>query len=45
MPELLLIESFSLIRERVEESSDAKSFFIKPTTERAKKFLKTFDYE
>ncbi|MBE5918407.1 MAG: amino acid ABC transporter ATP-binding protein [Pseudobutyrivibrio sp.] len=31
--------------EIVEESSDAKSFFIKPTTERAKKFLKTFDYE
>ncbi|WP_458459734.1 amino acid ABC transporter ATP-binding protein [Pseudobutyrivibrio sp.] len=31
--------------EIVEESSDAKSFFIKPATERAKKFLKTFDYE
>lgn len=31
--------------EIVEESKDAKSFFIKPATERARKFLKTFAYE
>ncbi|WP_028242512.1 amino acid ABC transporter ATP-binding protein [Pseudobutyrivibrio ruminis] len=31
--------------EIVEESNDAKSFFIQPTTERARKFLKTFAYE
>ncbi len=31
--------------EIVEESNDAKSFFIKPATERARKFLKTFAYE
>ena len=29
----------------VEETSDVKDFFIKPKTERAQKFLKTFAYE
>lgn len=31
--------------EIIEESSDAKAFFAHPASERAQKFLKTFDYE
>ncbi len=31
--------------EIIEESKDAKAFFAHPETERAQKFLKTFDYE
>ena len=29
----------------VEETTDPKAFFTNPTTERAKAFLKSFDYE
>ncbi len=31
--------------EIIEESNDAKAFFAHPSSERAQKFLKTFDYE